>query len=135
MSKYRHEGEPGGCDDCRRDGKVYDDNGLQICLHHDHLTPDKKARQIRRQAHLQELLIVKVPRRKKTLWEDLPGLRLACLERCVPGHTTLGGRLAYNPNEDLYKIPRMTIAQCIAWLDQRCEGTPFTPICLQAACL
>jgi hypothetical protein len=134
MSKYRHEGEPGGCDDCRRDGKVYDDNGLQICLHHDHLTHEKKARPIRRQVHLQELLRGKLPRRKKTLWEDLPGLRLACLERCVPGHTTLDGRLAYHEN-DLNKIPRMTIAQCMAWLDQRCEGSLFTFMSLQRACV
>jgi hypothetical protein len=29
MSKFRNEGEPGGCDACRRDGIVYDTNGLQ----------------------------------------------------------------------------------------------------------
>jgi hypothetical protein len=27
-SKFRHQGEPGGCDSCRRDGKVYDTNGV-----------------------------------------------------------------------------------------------------------
>jgi hypothetical protein len=45
MSKFHHESEPGGCDSCRRDGIVYDADGLQVCLYHDMVTPEKKARQ------------------------------------------------------------------------------------------
>jgi hypothetical protein len=56
MSKFRHESEPGGCDGCRRDNKVYDANGMQICIHHDMVTPEKKASQLQRQAVLAELL-------------------------------------------------------------------------------
>jgi hypothetical protein len=107
-----------------RDDKVYDDKGFQIYIHHDHLTPEKKARQLQRQAQLEELLRGKMPPRKNPVWEDLASLRLACLERCVPGSTTLDGRLAYKP-KDLDKIPKMTVTQCNAWLDQRCEGTTF----------
>ena len=124
ISKFRNEGEPGGCDACRRDKKVYDSNGLPICLHHDPLTPEKRARQKQRQAQLEGILRGKQPPRKRPLWEDLAGLQLACIERCVPGHTNLDGRLAYNP-ADLQKFPKMTIAQCNAWLDERCEGIHF----------
>jgi hypothetical protein len=125
MSKFRHEGEPGGCDQCRLAHKVYDEQGFQICMHHDHVTPEKKARQLQRQAELEELLRGKMPPRKKPVWEDLTSLQQACLDRCVPGSTTLDGRLAYKP-KDLEKIPKMTIAQCNAWLDQRCEGFVVT---------
>ena len=125
MSKFRHEGEPGGCDECRRARQVYDDQGFQICIHHDHVTPDKKARQLQRQGQLEQLLRGKMPPRKKPVWENLTSLQRACLDRCVPGSTTLDGRPAYKP-KDLEKIPKMTIAQCNAWLDQRCEGFVVT---------
>ena len=126
MSKFRNEGEPGGCDACRRDGIVYDTQGLQICLHHDMVTPEKKARQRQRQIFLEELLTDKMPPRKKPMWEDKAGLQRACLERCVPGVTNLDGRLSYRPG-DLTAIPKMTIPKLNAWLDQRCEGiTPTT---------
>ena len=127
MSKFRHEGEPGGCDACRRENKVYDANGIQICLCHDMLTPEKKASQLLRLAVLEELLRGKLPARKKPRWEDLAGLRRACLERCVPGSTNLDGSLAFKP-ADLLAIPRMSVAKCEAWLDQRCDG--ILPSCL-----
>ncbi len=57
------------------------------------------------------------------MWENQAGLRLACLERCVPGCTDLDGRSAYKAG-DIRKIGRMTIAACSAWLDRRCAGTP-----------
>ncbi len=113
MSKFRHEGESGGCDQCRHAHLVYDEQGFQICIHHDHVTPEKKARQLQRQAQLEELLRGKMPPRKKPIWEDLTSLQQACLDRCVPGSTTLDGRYAYKP-KDLEKIPKMTIAQCNA---------------------
>ena len=125
MSKFRHEGEPGGCDACRRENKVYDANGIQICLCHDMLTPEKKSSQLQRQAVLAELLRGKLPARKKPLWEDLAGLRRACLERCVPGSTNLDGSLAFKP-ADLTAIPKMSVAKCEAWLNQRCDGIPHT---------
>jgi hypothetical protein len=121
INKFRHEGEPGGCDRCRSAGMVYDDNGLQLCRHHDHITPEKRARQQQRHAHLEQVLRGKWPARKKPLWEDQAGLRLACIERCVPGHTDLDGRPAYKAG-DIRKIGRMTIAACNAWLDRRCAG-------------
>ncbi len=58
---------------------------------------------------------------RKPIWGDKAGLRLACIERCVPGHTNLDGRVAYNPR-DLENIPKWTISQCNAWLDKRCSG-------------
>jgi hypothetical protein len=125
MSKFRNEGEPGGCDACRRDGIVYDMKGLQICLCHDMVTPDKKARQLARKLELEELLQGKVPLRKKPRWEDKAGLIRACLERCVPGTTNLDGSLSYRAG-DLTAIPKMSIAKLNAWLDQRCEGIPPT---------
>jgi hypothetical protein len=126
MSKFRNEGEPGGCDSCRRDGIVYDSKGLQICLDHDMVTPEKKARQLQRKLVLEELLRGKMPLRKKPMWEDKAALQRACLERCVPGVTNLDGRLSYRPG-DLTAIPKMSIAKLNAWLDQRCEGiTPTT---------
>ena len=133
MSKFRHEGEPGGCDECRRARQVYDDQGFQICIHHDHVTPDKKARQLQRQGQLEQLLRGKMPPRKKPVWENLTSLQRACLDRCVPGSTTLDGRPAYKP-KDLEKIPKMTIAQCNAWLDQRCEGLLSRTLKLSSAC-
>ena len=126
MSKFRNEGEPGGCDACRGDGIVYDSKGQQICLHHDMLTPEKKARQLQRKLVLEELLRGKLPLRKKPMWEDKAALQRACLERCVPGVRNLDGRLSYRPG-DLTAIPKMSIPKLNAWLDQRCEGiTPTT---------
>jgi hypothetical protein len=87
------------------------------------MTPEKKARQLQRLVQLEELLRGKLPPRKKPLWEDLTGLRRACLERCVPGSTNLDGSLAFKQS-DLTAIPRMIVAKCNAWLDQRCEGMP-----------
>jgi hypothetical protein len=133
MSKFRHQGEPGGCDSCRRDGMVYDANGFQVCLCHDMVTPEKKARQVQRQMQLERLLRGQMPPRKKPIWEDLAGLRRACLERCVPGVTNLDGRLSFKQS-DLTAIPRMTVAQCNAWLDQRCEGTPPPKNSVQTCC-
>jgi hypothetical protein len=121
INKFWHEGEPGGCDGCRREGIVYDGNGIQLCLHHDHVTPEKYARQQQRHAVLEQLLRGKWPNRKKPQWEDLAGLRLACVARCVPGHKNLDGHPAYKPG-DVGQIAKMTISQCNAWLDQRCAG-------------
>ena len=78
-----------------------------------------------RQSQLEQLLRGKMPPRKKPVWENLTSLQRACLDRCVPGSTTLDVRPAYKP-KDLEKIPKMTIAQCNAWLDQRCEGFVVT---------
>ena len=51
MSKFRHEGQPGGCEDCRNKHKVYDKQGLQICLHHDVVTPERLLAQRERLVH------------------------------------------------------------------------------------
>ncbi len=41
MSKFRHEGQPGGCDACELEGTVYDDKGIFACIHHDMMTPER----------------------------------------------------------------------------------------------
>jgi len=122
ISKFRHEGEPGGCEDCRSKRIVYDKRGLQVCLHHDVITPERLIQQRARLVHLQDKLRGTYPARKKPTWENLAGLRLACLERCVEGVTNKDGRDAYNPLDKL-KILEMNTKACVAWLNERTEGT------------
>ena len=121
MSKFRHEGEPGGCEDCRNKRKVYNNDGQQICLHHDVVTAERLLEQRARLVHLHDKLNGKLPPRKKPVWENLHGLRLACLERCVAGVTNKDGHNAYDPG-DLVKIPTMNTKACEAWLNERTEG-------------
>ncbi len=102
---------------------MYDDNGFQVCLCHDMMTVEKRARQLQRLRQLDDILRGKMPSRKKPIWEDLAGLRLACLKLCVPGATNLDGSSAFKES-DLTAIPRMSVAKCNAWLDQRCDGMP-----------
>ncbi len=87
MSKFRHEGQPGGCDACKLEGTVYDDKGIFACIHHDMMTPERTKSFQDRLVFLQNKLQGKIPKRKKPVWGDLAGLRQACLERCVPGVT------------------------------------------------
>ena len=122
ISKFRHEGQPGGCEDCRQKKKVYDKQGLQICLHHDVVTPARLIEQRARLVHLQDKLRGSLSARKKPVWENLEGLRLACLERCVPGVTNKDGRDAYDPR-DKQKLLEMNTKACVAWLNERTEGT------------
>jgi hypothetical protein len=124
MSKFRNQGEPGGCERCRLAGSVYDDKGIQVCLHHDHATEERTERRRVRLNHLRDKLSGQMPLRKKPIWEDKAGLRLACLKSCVPGLRTLDGRPAYDP-EDVERIKRMTVTQCEAWLNARFEGMVF----------
>jgi hypothetical protein len=121
MSKFRHEGQPGGCEDCRNKHKVYDKQGLQICLHHDVVTPERLLAQRARLVHLKDKLSGTFPLRKKPAWENLHGLRQACLDRCIPGVTNKDGHNAYDPR-DIGKIPTMNITACEAWLNERTEG-------------
>jgi hypothetical protein len=97
MSKFRNQGEPGGCERFRLAGSVYDDKGIQQCPHHDHAIEERKERQLVRLNHLKEKLSGKMPWTKKPVWENKAGLRLACLKRCVPGIRTLDGPPAYDP--------------------------------------
>ena len=122
ISKFRHEGQPGGCEDCRSKRIVYDKRGLQVCLHHDVITPERLIQQRARLVHLQDKLRGTYPARKKPSWDNLAGLRLACLERCVEGVTNKDGRDAYNPLDKL-KILEMNTKACVAWLNERTEGT------------
>jgi hypothetical protein len=124
MSKFRNQGEPGGCERCRLAGSVYDDKGIQLCLHHDHATEERKERQRVRLNHLRDKLSGQMPLAKKPIWEDKAGLRLPFLKRCVPGLRTLNGRPAYDP-EDVERIKTMTVTQCEAWLSARFEGMVF----------
>jgi hypothetical protein len=122
MSKFRHEGQPGGCDACKLEGTVYDDKGIFACIHHDMMTPERTKAFQDRLAFLQTKLQGKVPKRKKPVWGDLAGLRQACLERCVPGVTNKDGHDAYNVR-DKTKLKTMNTTACEAWLNQRTEGT------------
>ena len=122
ISKFRHEGEPGGCEDCRQKKKVYDKQGLQICLHHDVVTPARLIEQRARLVHLQDKLRGTFSARKKPVWENLAGLRLACIERCVPGVSNKDGRDAYDPR-DKEKLLHMNTKACVAWLNERTDGT------------
>lgn len=121
MSKFRHEGQPGGCEDCRNRRQVYDNYGLQICLHHDVITPERLMEQRGRLRHLKDKLSGTFPARKKPSWENLDGLREACLQRCVPGVTNKDGQDAYDPR-DIVLIPSMNTKACEAWLNERTEG-------------
>jgi hypothetical protein len=78
MSKFRNQGEPGGCERCRLAGSVYDDKGIQQCLHHDHATEERKERQLVRFNHLKEKLSGKMPLSKKPVWENKAGLKEMC---------------------------------------------------------
>ena len=122
MSKFRHEGQPGGCEDCRNRRKVYDNKGVQICLHHDVITPEVLIEQRARLAYLKEKLGRSYPLSKKPVWENLQGLRQACLDRCVQGVKNKDGQDAYDPR-DIAKISTMNIKACEAWLNERTEGT------------
>ena len=121
MSKFRHEGQPGGCEDCRNRRQVYDNQGLQICLHHDVITPERLLAQRARLRHLNDKLSGTFPARKKPAWENLHGLREACLQRCVPGVTNKDGQDAYDPR-DIVAIASMNTKACEAWLNERTEG-------------
>jgi hypothetical protein len=121
MSKFRHEGQPGGCEDCRSRRQVYDNNGLQICLHHDVITPERLIEQRSRLQYLKDKLSGTFPARKKPVWENLQGLREACLQRCVPGVTNKDGQDAYDPRH-ITEIPTMNTKACEAWLNERTEG-------------
>jgi hypothetical protein len=122
MSKFRHEGQPGGCDACKLEGTAYDDKGIFACIHHDMMTPERTKAFQDRLVFLQNKLQGKIPKRKKPVWGDLAGLRKACLERCVPGVTNKDGHDAYNVR-DKTKLNTMNTTACEAWLNQRTEGT------------
>ena len=121
MSKFRHEGQPGGCEDCRSRRQVYDNNGIQICLHHDVITPERLIEQRSRLQYLKDKLSGTFPARKKPVWENLQGLREACLQRCVPGVTNKDGQDAYDPRH-ITEIPTMNTKAFEAWLNERPEG-------------
>ena len=122
MSKFRHEGQPGGCDACKLEGTAYDDKGIFACIHHDMMTPERTKAFQDRLVFLQNKLQGKIPKRKKPVWGDLAGLRKACLERCVPGVTNKDGHDAYNVR-DKTKLNTMNTTACEAWLNQRTDGT------------
>jgi hypothetical protein len=40
LRNFKHLGYPGGCRDCRARGKVYGEDGIQLCGHYDAFTED-----------------------------------------------------------------------------------------------
>ena len=85
------------------------------------VTPERLLAQRARLVHLKDKLSGTFPLRKKPAWENLHGLRQACLDRCIPGVTNKDGHNAYDPR-DIGKIPTMNITACEAWLNERTEG-------------
>lgn len=82
LRNFKHYGYPGGCMDCRAKGIVYDNDGIQRCLHYDACTCEFLEWQAARYAELC-LLIPVFPLTSLPAWEDVTQLRLECLKRCV----------------------------------------------------
>jgi hypothetical protein len=122
MSKLRHEGQPGGCGDCRNRRKVYNDKGLQICLHHDVITPERLIEQRARLAHLKEKIgdFFLCARSQSGRTCKVCG-KFVYTDVCG-GVKHKDGQDAYDPR-DISKIPRMNTKACEAWLNERTEGT------------
>jgi hypothetical protein len=82
MRNFKHLGYPGGCLDCRARGKVYGEDGIQICGHYDPCTKEFLAWQAERYLELQTL-VPEFPLSSLPAWEDVAQLREECLKRCV----------------------------------------------------
>jgi hypothetical protein len=82
LRNFRHLGYPGGCWDCRARGKVYGEDGVQICPHYDACTEEFLAWQRERYSELCKL-VPEFPLSSLPVWEDVAQLREECLKRCV----------------------------------------------------
>jgi hypothetical protein len=82
MRNFKHVGYPGGCLNCRALGKVYGEDGLQICGHYDLCTTEFLTWQRERYTELCRLVPV-FPLSSLPAWEDVQQLREECLKRCV----------------------------------------------------
>jgi hypothetical protein len=82
MRNFKHVGYPGGCLECRALGKVYGEDGIQICGHYDACTKDFLQWQTARYEELCRL-VPEFPLSSLPAWEDVSQLREECLKRCV----------------------------------------------------
>jgi hypothetical protein len=82
LRHFKHLGYPGGCLDCRARGKVYGDDGVQICGHYDACTAEFSAWQTQRYSELCTL-VPEFPLTSLPAWDDVAQLRAECLKRCV----------------------------------------------------
>ena len=82
MRNFKHLGYPGGCLDCRARGKVYGEDGIQICAHYDPCTTEFLVWQAERYAELC-ILVPEYPLSSLPAWEDVAQLQEECLKRCV----------------------------------------------------
>ena len=82
LRNFKHVGYPGGCLDCRARGRVYGEDGIQICPHYDPCTKEFLAWQTERYNQLCRL-VPEFPLSSLPAWEDVTQLREECLKRCV----------------------------------------------------
>jgi len=82
-SKYRQEGYPGGCLNCRRKDIVYDKiTGTQRCHHHDVCDTEFMKWQSDRLAYLEANVKPRIPVTSKPYYESQASLEEQCLLRC-----------------------------------------------------
>jgi hypothetical protein len=82
-SKYRQEGYPGGCLQCRGKDIVYDENtGTQQCHHHDVCDREFLNWESTRLAYLEENVKPRIPKCSKPYYVSKESLMEECLIRC-----------------------------------------------------
>lgn len=113
---FRHEGYPGGCWMCRRNGTVYGPDGLQQCKHHDPCTPEFLAWQTERYTELCEL-IPDLPLSVLPAWESVQELRRECMKRCVGEYASQLKAISRTSGHSHY-----TGADLTNWILQYCRG-------------
>ena len=111
--KYRAQGYPGGCLKCRLKDTVYNEStGFQQCRHHDVCDSIFLTWQNERLRYLKEVVKPRIPKSSMPFYENLEGLRAACLEFCS------------NDKERYFVMKRKSIAPLEKWLkvDGRTRG-------------
>jgi hypothetical protein len=89
-SKFRHEGYPGGCLNCRFKNIVYNPTtGTQQCHHHDVCDKNFLEWESLRQAYLEANVKPRIPPTNRPYYECFESLKEQCLLRCkTVGETT-----------------------------------------------
>ncbi len=99
LRNFKHVSYPGGCIDCRARGKVYGEDGIQICGHYDPCTPEFLAWQTERYNQLCRL-VPEFPLSSLPAWEDVTQLREECLKRCVGPFAGYRAQIAKKSGKD-----------------------------------
>jgi hypothetical protein len=82
LRNFKHHGYPGGCRECRARGCVYNNDGVQICLHYEACTKSFLEWQASRYVELCAQIPV-FPLTSLPAWDDVAQLRSECVKRCV----------------------------------------------------